>query len=254
MLKKVFICLLCVSGSWVSFYANFAFASATQEIEGASKEKNVAFVLVFEPQASQMDQAREVISDALKKVPGSVKIELDRSDAENSDFVKKYRLLTAPVPLILVASSTGVITGGVNMANATPDRLVKLVPSPKKSEIIKELSQGRAVLITAGRKTMKSVQTVNSACDAACEKMEGKLAYVMIDLDDKAEKNFLNEMGFDMNAAEPMTLVANAMGQISGRFMGAIQSDELVAAATRKMGGCCPASVSKPKPSCGPVK
>jgi hypothetical protein len=109
-------------------------------------------------------------------------------------------------------------------------------------------------LITAGRKTMKSFQTVNSVCADACKKMEGKLAYVMIDLDDKAEKTFLNDMQLDINAAEPVTLVANATGQISGRFTEGVQSAELVAAATRKMGGCCPGSVSNPKPSCGPAK
>ncbi len=249
MVKKTVMCLLSII-----LTAGIALASATQEMERAAIEKKVAFVLVFEPKASQLDQARQIIAESLKQIPGSVKIELDRTSPENSGLVSMYRLSTAPIPLILVASSTGIITGGIPVERATPEILVKMVPSPKKSEIIKAISERNATIITVSRKNMKSLQALNTACADASKKMGGKLIHIMIDRDDKAEHAFLNDLQIDMNSPEPVILVTNAMGQISGRFTGNVQSDDLIAAALKNVGGCCPSTPSNPKPTCGPVK
>jgi hypothetical protein len=251
MLRKVSFFILSIS-----LMASLAFASDPREIEAAAKLWKVAFILVFEPKAQQIDRAREVISEAMKRVPGSVKIELDRSAEVNSEIVTRLKLSSAPVPLILVASSPGGITGGVSLqqTRVTPELLLKMVPSPKKVEIIKAISEGHAVLITASRKKMKSVDSVNNACATACRQMAGKLVHIKIDMDDKAEKSFLTDLKLDMASTEPVTVVANAQGQISGRYTGSIQAGDLVLAATKKIGGCCPSTMSDPKASCAPVK
>jgi len=231
-----------------------AFSAAQQKLDAAAKAGKVAFVLVYDASATQLEQARQMTADAAKLVPGSVTIEVNRSDATNADFVTKYQLATAPVPLILVSSSAGVITGGVVAAQASVDQLVKLVPSPKKAEIIKALSEGNAVFITASRKIMTTTATVNSACAAACQQMVGKSVQVNVDMDDPAEAGFLTEMKVNLQSEEPVTLVANPQGQIAGMYTGAMQVTDLVAAATKKVGGCCPSTVSKPDASCAPKK
>jgi len=231
-----------------------AFGAAQHELAAAAKTGKVVFVLVYDAAATQLDQARQMAADAAKRVPGSVSIEVNRGDAGDADFVTKYGLATAPVPLILVASSTGIITGGVIAAQANVDQLVKLVPSPKKAEIIKALSAGNAVFITASRKGMASTATVTSACAAACLQMAGKSVQVKVDMDDPAEAGFLTEMKVNMQSTEPVTLVANAQGQISGMYTGNMQVADLVKAATKKIGGCCPSTVAKPDASCAPAK
>jgi hypothetical protein len=251
MLRKVSFFILSIS-----LMASLAIASDPREIEAATKPWKVAFILVYDPAAQQIDQARQVISEAMKRVPGSVKIELDRSAKINSEIVTKLKLSGAPVPLILVESSTGGITGGVSLqqVRVTPELLVKMVPSPKKVEIIKAISEGHAVLITASRKNMKSLKSVNDACAAACQQMTGKLVHIKIDMADKAEESFLTDLRLDMASTEPVTLVANVQGQISGSYTGPLQAGDLVLAATKKIGGCCPSTMSNPKPSCDPVK
>jgi hypothetical protein len=234
--------------------AGTARSGSQQEMEAAAKSGKLAFVLVYEQAGTDLEKARELVSDAMTRVPGSVKIELNRSDAANADVVTKYRLKTAPMPLILVASPAGVIAGGVPAQQATVDRLVKLVPSPKKTEIIRALSEGNAVFITASRASMKSADAVNKACAMAGKEMAGKSVQIKIDMDDPAEAGFLTEMKVNLQTPEPVTLVANAQGQLAGRYTGSVQVADLVSAAKKKVTGCCPSTVSNPDASCGPVK
>jgi len=231
-----------------------AFGASQQKLDAATKAGKAAFVIVYDATATQLEQARQMTAEAAKRVPGAVTILLNRSDAAEAEFVAKYKLATAPVPLILVSSSSGVIVGGVIAAQANVDQLVKMVPSPKKAEIIRALSEGNAVFITASRKSMVTATSVNSTCAAACQQMPGKSVQVAVDMDDPAEAGFLTEMKVNLQSAEPVTLVANAQGQIAGMYTGAMQVTDLVTTATKKVGGCCPSTVAKPDASCAPKK
>jgi len=237
----------------LTLISSAAFGAAQQELDAAATAGKVAFVLVYEGLGTPLEQARQTVSEAVSRTPGSLAIEVNRSDAAEAEFVQKYRLATAPLPLILVSSASGIITGGTVAAQTNVDQLVNLVPSPKKSEIIKALSDGKAVFITASRKDMTSTATVNSACAAACQQIPGQSAQIAIDMDDPAEAAFLRQMKVDLQSAEPVTLVANSQGQISGMYTGAIQVADLVTAATKKVGGCCPSTVAKPDASCAPT-
>lgn len=245
------VCLLVLA---VVLAAGTATAGVQSDMDAAAKAGKVVFGLVYDQTAMQVDQARQMIAEATVRVPGAVKIEIDRSDPANAGFVSKYGLSAAPVPLIVVASSTGVITGGMIAQQGNVDQLVKMVPSPKKAEIIKALSEGNAVFITAYRNGMSSVESVNSTCAMACQQMAGKSVQVKVNMDDPAETVFLTEMKVNMASTEPVTLVANAKGQVSGMYTGAVDVSNLVTAATKKVGGCCPSTVAKPNASCGPTK
>lgn len=234
--------------------AGNVFASAQQKLEVAAKSGQVAFVLVYDATATTLEQARQMTAQAVGRVPGSIAIEVNRGDAAEADFVKQYGLATAPVPLILVTSANGIITGGVIAAQANVDQIVNLVPSPKKAEIIQALSQGNAVFITASRKGMANTEAVNSCCATASQQMGGKCVQVKIDMDDPTEADFLKTMKVNLQSTEPVTLVANPQGQISGMYTGAMQVTDLVTAATKKVGGCCPSTVAKPDASCAPTQ
>ena len=229
-------------------------ASPAKDLKMAATKGQFAFVLVTDGTINDVSSAKSVIQRAVKEVKNSVMVELNRSDKDNADLVTQYRLSTIPVPMILAISPNGAISGGIPADKATADILIKMVPSPKKAEIIKALSEGNAVFITAYRKNMKSVETVNSACGVACQQMAGKSVQVKVNMDDPAETGFLTEMKVNMASTEPVTLVANAQGQIAGTYMGAVQVSDLVTAATKKAGGCCPKTVSNPNASCAPTK
>jgi hypothetical protein len=61
-------------------------------------------------------------------------------------------------------------------------------------------------------------------------------------------------MKVNLASTEPVTLVINPQGQITGTYTGAADVNALVQAATMKVGGCCPKTVTNPNASCAPPK
>jgi hypothetical protein len=177
---------------------------------------------------------------------------MNRSDAANTELVTKYRLAGAPLPLILVIASNGLVAGGYTLTQATPELLVKAVPSPKKSEVIKSLSDGKSVFIVVTGKSMAEKTTIMNTCQQACIEMENNAKMIEISLDDPKENQFLTELKVDMAAKEPTTYVINSKGQLTGTFTDDVNTNTLVASAKKvAASGCCPPGSGK---SCGPTK
>lgn len=228
-----------------------AFASTGEKLKSAADEGNVAFVLVTEPGALGIDRARQVIQDAMAQVPGSVMFESNRAGADDSSFVQEHELATAPVPLILVFAANGVMAGGRVASMLTEQKLVALVPSPKKAEALEAMQSGKAVYVTVSRAGMDSKTAVEKECSAACTKMQGKCVVIDVDMDDAEERGFLTQLKVDLKSKEPVTVVLNADGQVTGAYTGMVEIDNLIASATKVVkSSCCPAGSGK---SCAPA-
>ncbi|MFH1373878.1 MAG: hypothetical protein ABII79_08795 [bacterium] len=228
-----------------------AFASTNEQLQTTASGENVAFVLVTEPGATGIDQARQVIQSAMAQIPGSVVIESNRADAANSSFIQKYKLATAPVPLILVFASNGVMAGGNVASKLTAQQLVAMVPSPKTAEVLKAIQSGQAVYVTASRSEMASKTDVAKGCAVACTQMQGKCVAVDVNMDDPVERGLLNQLKVNMQSAEPVTVVINAKGQVTGSYTGTVEVENLIVSATKVVASsCCPAGSGK---SCGPA-
>ncbi len=228
-----------------------AVAGPIEDISAAAGR--TVFVLVTEPGAAGIEVARTMIGQAMEKVESSQLIEVNRADTASTTFVAQYRLLAAPVPLVMVIASNGALGGGMPTAQASPELIAKLIPTPKKAEALKALQAGKAVFVTASRKGMAGEGGVMSACAAACGQMAGKSAAVQIDLDDPAELSFIQELNLKPQAAQPTTVVINTQGQITGAFNGPVEVGNLVQAATKKAGGCCPSGAASSS-GCAPTK
>jgi len=234
--------------------ASVAGASLTQDLAKAVEKQKIAFVLVSEPAAANVAEARDLIRLAMKQVKESTMLELDRADPANADLVAQYRLAGAPIPLILVIARNGTLAGGLIAANGTAERLVAMVPSPKKAEIMQCLQSGKAVFIEVSRKGMRGQAAALATCTAACDQAGGKSVVVAIDMDDPAEVPFLTSLKVDLASADPVILVVNSQGQITGNYTGAVAAADLVQAAAKKAGGCCPSTVAGGSQSCAPPK
>lgn len=211
------------------------------------------FILVTEPGAAGSEEARALIGQVMGKVASSQLIEVNRADAANAAFIAQYRLLAAPVPLVIVIAPNGALGGGMPTAQATPELIAKLIPTPKKAEALKALQAGKAVFVTASRKGMAEEGGIMSACAAACSQMAGKSAALQIDMDDPSEQVFMQELKLNPQATQPVTMVINTQGQITGAFNGPVEVGSLVQAATKKAGGCCPGGATS-SAGCGPTK
>ncbi|MGO8942193.1 MAG: hypothetical protein ACLQJ7_00770 [Syntrophobacteraceae bacterium] len=228
----------------VMVFLHCGHALAAVDLEEITSSGNTAFVVVVDSTADHIEQAKALVKEARNQVLQSVMVILDRSAAENADFVAKYHLQTAPVPLILVVEKGGIIVGGVVAEKGSADMLVKMIPSPKKLEVIKALQERKAVFIVAQKKSMKSAEDICDRCTKASRQMDNKSVLVKVDMDDKAEAKFLTLLKIDTASAEPVTTVANARGQITSTYTGFMSVEDLVQAATRSAGGCCPRTVT----------
>ncbi len=233
------------------FIASQAIAGVENDLTGAAQAGKTAFLLVYEPGISGIDQAKSNISKAKSRVGNAVTVELNRSNSAETAFINKYRLQSAPLPLILVFAGNGAITGGLPAYQASVDRLVAMVPTPKKAEVLKSLQSGHSVFITASRTGMSEKSEVLNICSMACGQMNGKSDFIEINIDDPEEIPFLNELKINRNSVEPVTVVLNTQGQLTERFNGSVEIGKLVQAANKRVsGGCCPSGSGE---TCGPT-
>ena len=81
--------------------------------------------------------------------------------------------------------------------------------------------------------------------------MQGKCVAIGVDMDDPIEKGFLNQLKVDLQLTEPVTVVINTKGRVTGFYTGMVEVEKLIASATRVFASsCCPAGSGK---SCGPA-
>lgn len=228
-----------------------SFATVKSDLETANKNGSSVFLVVTDPNVAGTDKALEIAHKAKASVAKSVVLQMNRSEAANNELVTKYRLASAPLPLILVIATNGVVTAGYTLNQATPELLVNAIPSPKKSEVLKALSDGKSVFIVVTGKSMKEKNTIMNTCQQACIEMENNARMIEISLDDPNESQFLTDIKVNKAATEPTTYVVNAKGQITGSFTDNVDATTLVASAKKvAASGCCPGG-SK---TCGPAK
>lgn len=226
-------------------------ATPQQDLDSASTKGRTAFVLVTDAKAEGVAAARDLVSQATHQVKGSVLVELDRSDPGNTDLVRRFRLLGAPVPVVLVVVPNGAVAAGMPVKGATVERLVAAVPSPKKAEVLGVLQVGQPVFVVAGHGDVSRTPAA-SACASARESLNGAAGVVSVSLDDPGEAAFLEQLKLDRNATGPFVVVVNASGQITANLTGGVESATLVAAANKRASGCCPSTVQGGAKSCGP--
>ncbi len=230
------------------------FAVTTQEaIESANKSGLAVFLVITDPGNANTQQAIDIANQAHAKYVKSEVVQMNRSDAGNKDLVAKYGVSIAPLPLILVIASNGVVTGGYPLYQATADLLVKVIPSPVKADVMKALSNGKSVFLVVSRKDMTEKDGVMNTCAQACIEMQNNAKLVGLDLDDKNEKAFIAEMKIDPTISSPQTFVINSKGQITGTFGDDVNTTTLVATAKKLPAakGCCPSGSGA---GCGPKK
>ena len=229
--------LICV---FVATAPSRAGANTAADLQKAKGKGQVVFVLVTEPGASGIQEAEQVIREAMKGTKKSIMIRLDRTMPENAQLVTRHRFIGPQIPLILVVAPNGAIAGGGLAQGMTGDRLIGMVPTKKEVELIGILQSGKGVMILASRKGMAGEDEAVTVCEKAREMSLGGLGMVRVDLDDKAEQNLIKKLRIAEGADQPVTVVINSSGQVGGSFSGSADPKDLIVASAKKAGGCCP--------------
>lgn len=228
---------------------NSAFKSA---LDKAKSSGQVAFVVVTENGNAETGKAVAIAEKAKAIYKNAVVVQMKRDDATNAKLVTEWRLSGAPLPLILVVSPKGILTGGRILAQATAENIASLVPSPKKEAILEQMTSGKSVFLLVSKKGMAKKSAQLSTCQKACFEMKENAKVIEIDLDDPQEKTFLSELKISQTITEPLTYVINSSGQITGAFNGEANTATLVASAKKVItSSCCPAGSGQ---TCAPAK
>jgi thiol-disulfide isomerase/thioredoxin len=232
--------------------ADLAPLKILQKISQAQKDGKYAFLLFYETGNSDCNIMAQRLDEYAQNIEEKVEIiKIDRNNPENSTIVASMRVQTAPVPLTLLKDPKGQVVN-VFKTVVSEDEIRYAIPSPKKTEAMTSLQNGKSVILSFMSNTMPAGKKIEQSCEEAKTKLEGKAEHITIDVTDPKEKGFLKELKINPESPEPITIVINTQRQIAGTYAGDVKVEDIVLAATKKAaGGCCPGGSGK---SCGPGK
>lgn len=210
------------------------------QIEQANKKGKTVFLVVYEREGADKDKAVKIAREAhLKRAKTTTVIELNKSDKANNELITKYRLAGAPMPLLLVIDKNGIPAGGLVLANATADALIKIIPSAKHSEILKAINDQKGVLIVAYKIGMVNKTKAIENCKKAIKSMNNGAVMVELNIDDANEANLIKQLKVNTSTTEPIIYTVNKLGQITGIFDVNASTIDLKNAISKVIRGCC---------------
>jgi len=211
------------------------------DLEKVKKEGKAVFVVVTGTGVTETDKATIIAKGANAIYKNATVVQLDRDDAANAQLVAEWRLAGAPLPLILVVSPKGQLTGGMVLAQATAESIAALVPSPKLEEVQEVISNKKPAFVVFTKKTYSDRAEVLQACKEAVAILKNNAAIIEVDLDDTKEASLIDRLEVDKSSKETTTQVVNVQGQIAGTSSGLPAAAKLAAAAIAPpKSGCCP--------------
>lgn len=227
----------------------------SQRLSKALKDGKFVYLFFYESGNSDcetMGRRLDSLAQTTKKKVEIIKVE--RRDPKNSDIVTSLKVQAAPIPLTILYDPQSAIVAFFTKA-VTVEELTKAFPSPKKSEALKYVYQGKGVILSFSNQGMPSRKEIQTCCSQAKNELAGKAEYISIDLSDPKEAGFVNELKIDPNTPQPVTFVINPQGQLTGKYEGKVQVTDLVQAATRVVkSGCCPTGSGQACPTPTPQK
>jgi hypothetical protein len=222
------------------------------ELDNAKKAGKAVFMVVTGTGATDTEKATAIAKDANGIYKNAVIVQMNRDDAANAPLVAEWRLSGAPVPLILVFSSKGQLTGGYVLAEATAENIVELVPTPKLDEVYESLNNGKPVFLVISKKSHTDRAKILENCKSAASQLQNKASIIEVDLTDTKEAIFIKNLSLKNTPNTSTILVLNASGQATGKFEGTAETDQLVLAANKVVRSSCGSSCAPG--ACGPAK
>lgn len=216
-------------------------------LDKAKADAKAVFVVVTGSGSADTEKALSVANGAKAIYKNAEVVEMNRDDAANSKLVADWRLAGAPVPLILVVSPKGQLTGGRILAQATAENIAELVPSPKLEEVFAAIGNNKNAIVVFSKKSFADRSEVVKNSKQAVDLLKNEAVFVEVDMDDAKENGFMKQVRINKDAAQAsVTLVINKQGQVAGTSITVPDPDKLVAAAKTPVKSGC-------GPGCGPA-
>ncbi|PIP54204.1 MAG: hypothetical protein COX07_06580 [Bacteroidetes bacterium CG23_combo_of_CG06-09_8_20_14_all_32_9] len=223
----------------VLFSLQLSFALTQSEIEKANRAGKAVFLVVNDNFTKTAD-IMPTVNEAAKELKNISVFEVNRSDVKSKEIIEKYKLSTIPVPAVITISQSGVVASALYNPNITKENLKNSVPSPKQSDMLKKLSNGKAVLLVISDKNFTDRKAFMDECNKCITESNGKAEIVEVKISDKAEQSLIKKLAIDPKTTASRVIVYNSKGQLNGVFGADVSSSELGVAINKVAGGCCP--------------
>ncbi|MCA1759465.1 MAG: hypothetical protein LC658_06825, partial [Bacteroidales bacterium] len=212
------------------------------ELEKAKAEGKAVFVVVTGNGSADTEKALSTAEGAKAIYKNAMVVEMNRDDAANAELVNEWRLTGAPLPLILVVSSKGQLTGGRILAQATAENVAELVPSPKLETVYSAIANNKHAIVVFTKDSFSDKPETLKNCKEAVTMLENQAVLVEVDMDDSKETNFMKQLRInEATTSASVTLVINKQGQVAGTSNTIPDAKKLATAAiTPVRGGCGP--------------
>jgi len=222
-------------------------SAVKSELDKAHVAGKAAFVVVTGNGIAEISKAVSVAEGAKSIYKNAVVVQMNRDDAANTELVNEWRLAGAPLPLILVFSPKGTLTGGRILTQATAENIAELIPSPKLEEVYAAISSNKNAIVVFTKKSFADRNEVVKNSKDAVALLKNEAVFVEVDMEDNKETGFMNQVRINKAAAKAsVTLVINKQGQVAGTSLDVPDPNKLVAAAKTPVRGGC-------GPGCGPA-
>lgn len=216
------------------------------ELDRAKRDGKAVFVVVTGTGSTDTDKAIEIAKGAITIYKNAVIAQMNRDDAANAQLVDAWRLSGAPLPVILVLSTKGLLSGGFILSQATADKIASLVPTPKMEEVFTAIGLSKPSIVVFTKKSFADRSEVIKNAQVAVTVLNDEAVFVEVDMDDPDETNFINQIRIDKPKNASITVVINKQGQVVETSTAIPEVEKLVAAAKAPVkkscspGGCGP--------------
>ena len=201
------------------------------------------YIFIFFSKEDDQNTAtmRKVFEGAMGKAGGKAdSIAIKITDPAEKKIVDKYRVTSAPMPLVLAVAPNGAVTGGFPR-QFNENTLLGAFASPGMEKCLKALQERKLVILCAQNNRTKS-NDVATKC-AHDFKADARFArfteIVRVDPADATEAKFMKQLRIEPKTTEAVTAMLAPPGVVVGTFKGAVAKDALVSALIAATSGGC---------------
>ncbi|MBL7039968.1 MAG: hypothetical protein ISR77_15125 [Pirellulaceae bacterium] len=229
---------------------------ATSALNTAARNGKYLFVFFWKENDRQTQTMYGVFKSAAPKIAESATaISVNTNDAREKPIVDRFGVSRAPMPLVLALAPNGAVTKGFPVRFTEEQLLHDAFVSPGTAKCLKALQDRKLVLLCVQNQGTQFSQAAMQGVMGFKSKAQlgSATEIVMVDPSDANEASFLQSLEVDPRTANAVTVLLAPPGRPVAKFVGPVNTDDIVAKVTASQsacgpGGCCPGG------QCGPQK
>lgn len=228
---------------------NAAVSTAKEAITEASRMGQFLFLTFYNTKDAAFTALTTTITDFKKSISQKTTIyDVNITDPNEKETVDLYKVWRARLPLLLIIAPNGAVTGGFQM-KVTNDQLKKSVEiSELNLKIVKQLQEGKVVLVSMQNNTtkfnMESAKAIDEfTSDAQFKQYSGS---ILADPSTKDSQEFLKQIGQTEPVTEATVVILIPPNTIANILKGNITKADISKSLQSCTPGsaCCPAKKS----------